>query len=141
VTVIVRTTEATPNWQSDLIGESYRDRDILGKREIAMPSGSKLFDESANVIVISRRKKMENAACNAENKPHVQTHATLEIAVAQSTNAQSGMQMRGAKSGLNRLDHVCDLPTAHLRQLTYDIAKPFGKINLQDPLPSRRCIA
>ena len=85
--------------------------------------------------------EVQHVALGAEDQANLQPGAALEIVAPKPPNAQAGMKMRCAKAVSDCIDHACDLATTAFIESTDAVAKRLGKVNLQCPLPSRRCIA
>lgn len=91
--------------------------------------------------MVAGRDEMQHAALGAKDQPSLQTGAAFKIVAPKPANAQARMKMRLAKTGSDCIDHTCDLATTAFIESSDAVAKRFGKLNLQCPLPSRRCIA
>lgn len=85
--------------------------------------------------------KVQHAALGAKDQPSFQPGAAFEIVAPKPANAQARMKMRFAKTVSDCIDHARDLATTGFVESTDAVAKRLGKVNLQCPLPSRRCIA
>ena len=57
----------------------------------------------------SKLAERENARFGVENETKSQADATFEQAVAETTNAETGMQMRSTEAVANRSHNIADL--------------------------------
>jgi hypothetical protein len=70
------------------------------------------FHERLYIVVVAGGDEVEDSTARAENEAPFQAGAALEVVATQAANAQSGMQVRGAKAVPDCVDYARDLAPA-----------------------------